>query len=187
MESVVWLAGLASTTTSVLAEAGAEGGFGLNFNILETNLINLSVLIAILVYFGRQILPKTLSDRHAAIQVAIQDVEQRCKGAEAALREQQHNLKQAQSEAEQIRANAVESAKSAREAILAQAQEDVQRLKESASQDLNSARDRAIAELRQRVVAMAMEQAESQLKDRMNESTQHQLIDRSIALLGGAK
>lgn len=187
MESFVWLASFASTTSSVLAEAGAEGGFGLNFNILETNLINLSVLIAVLVYFGRQIVPKTLSDRHTAIAAAIQEVEQRCQSAELQLQEQQKNLKQAQTEAEQIRANAVESAKVAREAILAQAQEDVLRLKESATQDLNSARDRAITELRQRVVAMAMQQAESQLKDRMNESTQHQLIERSIALLGGAK
>ncbi len=187
MGSFVWLATLASTPTSVLAEAAAEGGFGFNFDIIEANVINLSIVIAILVYFGRQILPKILSERRAAIEAAIQDVEQRSKTAEAGLKEQQQKLAQAQSEAEKIRKSAADGAKIAREAILAQAQEDVQRLKETATQDLNSSRDRAIAELRQKVVAMAMQQAEAQLKDQMNESTQHQLIERSISLLGGAK
>ncbi|MEM1254426.1 MAG: F0F1 ATP synthase subunit B, partial [Cyanobacteria bacterium P01_H01_bin.21] len=32
--------------------ASEEGGFGLNFDILETNLINLVIIIGVLVYFG---------------------------------------------------------------------------------------------------------------------------------------
>jgi F-type H+-transporting ATPase subunit b len=187
MGSFVWLATLASTTTSVLAEAGAEEGFGFNFDIIEANLINLSIVIAILVYFGRQIVPNIMSERKAAIATAIQEVEQRANAAEASLKEQQTKLAQAKAEAATILASGADAAKAAREAILTQAADDVQRLKESATQDLNAARDRAINELRQKAVAMAMQQAEAQLKNQMNESTQHQLIERSIALLGGAK
>nr|YP_009371169.1 AtpF [Torreya grandis]APX55446.1 ATP synthase CF0 subunit I [Torreya jackii]ARR75290.1 AtpF [Torreya grandis] len=31
----------------------SAGGFGLNTNILETNIINLSVVLGVLIYFGK--------------------------------------------------------------------------------------------------------------------------------------
>jgi F-type H+-transporting ATPase subunit b len=45
-----------------------EGGVGLNFDILETNLINLALVIGILFYFGRKFLGSTLSSRKAEIE-----------------------------------------------------------------------------------------------------------------------
>lgn len=186
MGSFLWLATEASAAASELADAGEGGGFGLNFDLLETNLINLSIVLVVVIYFGRQFLGAALTERRKAIETAIQEAEKRRQTAAAALAEQQQKLAQAQAEAEKIRASADESAKAAREAILAQAQEDVQRMKEVAAQDLNSARDRVIAELRQRVVAQALGQAETQLKSQVDESRQYQLVDRSIALLGGS-
>jgi F-type H+-transporting ATPase subunit b len=62
---------------------------------------------------------------------------------------------------------------------------DVERMQQTAVQDLNSERERAIRDLRQRVAAMAMERVESQLRGHLDDSAQQQLIDRSIALLGG--
>jgi F-type H+-transporting ATPase subunit b len=186
MGSFLWLAMEASAAASELAEAGEGGGFGLNFDILGTNLINLSIVLVVVVYFGRQFLGAVLNDRRTAIETAIQEAEKRRQTTAAALAEQQQKLAQAQAEAEKIRASAGESAKAVREAILAQAQEDVQRMKEVAAQDLNSARDRIVAELRQRVVAQALGQAESQLQSQVDEARQYQLVDRSIALLGGS-
>ncbi|MEL6249794.1 MAG: F0F1 ATP synthase subunit B, partial [Cyanobacteria bacterium J06627_15] len=57
--------------------ASEEGGFGLNFDILETNLINLIIIIGVLVYFGRSFLGKTLTERRVAIESAIKDAEAR--------------------------------------------------------------------------------------------------------------
>jgi F-type H+-transporting ATPase subunit b len=186
MGSFLWLATAASAAASELAEAGEGGGFGLNLDILETNLINLSIVLIVVIYFGRQFLGAVLKDRRTVIETAIQEAEHRRQTTAAALAEQQQKLAQAQAEAEKIRASADASAKTAREAILAQAQEDVHRMREVAAQDLNSARDRIVAELRQRVVAQALGQAESQLKSQVDESRQYQLVDRSIALLGGS-
>lgn len=61
----------------------------------------------------------------------------------------------------------------------------MQRLKETASRDLDTEREKAIAEVRARVVALALQRVESQLQTGIAEDTQHRLIDRSIALLGG--
>lgn len=170
---------------SELAEGASEGGFGLNIDILETNLINLAILVGVLVYFGRKVVSNTLNERRLRIETAIQDAEQRSTEAAAALSDAQQKLTQAQAEAQRIRKSAEENAQAAKENILARAVQDVQRLKETAAQDLNSERERAIAQLRQRVVAMALEQVESQLKTQVDDAAQQRLIDSSIALLGG--
>lgn len=186
MGSFLWSVTEASTFLADVAETGEESGFGLNFDILETNLINLVIIIGVLFYFGRKVVGKTLSDRRARIETEIVAAEKRAKDAAAALQKQQQNLASAQAEAERIRQNAITSAQKARENILSQVATDIQRLQQTASQDLNSERERAIASLRSSVVAMALEKVESQLQTGVDEATQQKLIDRSIALLGGS-
>ncbi|MEO0455153.1 MAG: F0F1 ATP synthase subunit B [Cyanobacteria bacterium P01_A01_bin.114] len=165
--------------------ATEEGGFGLNFNILETNLINLSILISLIVYFGRNFLGKILGERRAAIQSAIQDAERRQQEAMAALSEQEEKLAQAQEMAAKIKADAEAAAKSSRDEILAQANRDVQRMRDEAARDVGSQRDRIALELRQRIAALAVDKVESTLQSRMDESLQQRLIDQSIGMLGG--
>jgi len=173
-------------TILILAtEVHEEGGFGLNLDIFETNLINLAILVGVLVYFGRKVLGQILSERRAKIAQAIQEAEERQKKAAATLSEQQQKLTQAQASAERIRKEAEERVKSAKDAIMAQAEKDIQRLRDTAAQDLSSEQERVIAELRQRIAAMALERAETQLKSQLNDSTQQTLIERSIAQLGG--
>lgn len=187
MGSFLWSVAKASNFLADVAQAaevGEEGGFGLNFDILETNLINLVIIIGVLLFFGRKVVGKTLSDRRAKIETDIQAAEKRAKDAQTALQQQQQNLASAQAEAERIRNNAQQSAQKARENILAAATADIQRLQQTASQDLNSERERAIASLRSSVVAMALEKVESQLQSGVDDATQQKLIARSIALLG---
>ncbi len=169
----------------LLAEAAAEeGGFGLNFDIFETNLVNLSIVIGVVVYFGKGFLSKALGDRKEAIATAIKEAEDRKQKASAALTEAQKNLAQAQAQAEKIRASATDSAKAASAEILAKAEQDVARMRETAAADISNDQNRVINELRQRVVALAMQKAEAEVPGRLNDSTQQQLIDRSIAMIG---
>lgn len=173
METIVLLA----------TEASHEGGFGFNFDILETNLINLAILIGVLVYFGRGFLGKLLSERRGGIEQAIQDAEQRLKQAAEALAEQQQKLTQAQTEAERIRKEAEERARVFKEQILAQSVQDVERMKAMATQELDADRERITVQLRSEIAARALEQAEAQLRDRLDHSAQQQLVDRTLALL----
>ncbi|MCU0567876.1 MAG: F0F1 ATP synthase subunit B [Oculatellaceae cyanobacterium Prado106] len=168
----------------LLTAEAAEHGFGLNFNILETNLINLAVVISVVVYFGRKLLGAALGDRQTQIATAIREVEQKKQEAAAALADQQQKLAQAQTEAARIRAAAEESAKAAREAIMAQAAQDLERLRASAAQDLNTQQERIMTELRQQIAALAMQQVEAQLRSGVSDETQARLIDRSIAQIG---
>ncbi|MEL6882766.1 MAG: F0F1 ATP synthase subunit B [Cyanobacteria bacterium J06607_10] len=164
--------------------ASETKGFGLNFDILETNLINLTIIIGVLVYFGRGFLGSKLKERREAIESAIRDAEARQKKAAASLAEQQQKLQMAKKEAERIKAEAQTNAESAREAVLAQSVKDIERLKAAAAQDMSSQQERVMQELRQRVSAMALEKVRSRLPEVLNEGTQAKLVDQSIAQLG---
>jgi len=167
--------------------ATEEGGLGLNFDILETNLINLIIIIGVLIYFGGKFLGKTLSTRRDAIAAAITEAEQRKQEAVKALAEQQQKLAQAQAEAKQILVEAETMAQRSRQDIIAQAQADVERLRATAAQDLSSQETRVIRELRQRVAALAIARTESELPQRLNDEVQRRLVDASITMLSGGQ
>jgi F-type H+-transporting ATPase subunit b len=166
-----------------LANAG-QGGVGLNLDLIETNLFNLTLVLGFVVVFGRKVLTDILTERRATIETAIQDTEARQKQAASALEVAKKNLAQAQAEAETIRQTAITSAANAQAEIAAKAAADIERMKELAAADTNTEQDKAIAELRARVTKLAMERAEAQLKNLLTASTQSELVDRSIALVG---
>lgn len=185
MGTFLLLAAEANAVHSEMAEGAAEGGFGLNLDIFETNLVNLVILVGALFYFGRKALSKILNERQANIATAIQEAEGRLKEAQVALSQAQKQLTQSQAEAQRIRQSAEENAIKAKEALLAKAVQDVERLRQTAAADLNTETERAIAQLRQRVATLALQKVESQLKSGIADDAQQSLIDRSIAQLGG--
>ncbi|MGD1896096.1 MAG: F0F1 ATP synthase subunit B [Phormidesmis sp.] len=164
--------------------ASETKGFGINFDILETNLINLAIVIGILVYFGKGFLGSKLQERREAIETAIKDAEARQKKASSSLAEQQQKLQLAKKEAERIKAEAKTNAEAAREAVLAQSAKDIERLKASAQQDLSSQQDKVMQELRQRVSQMAIEKVRERLPEMLDDDVQTKLVDQSIAQLG---
>jgi F-type H+-transporting ATPase subunit b len=166
------------------AEAGAESGFGFNFDIIETNLINLGIIFVLLFVYGGKIVGNILSERRAKIEAEIKSADARAKESKDALAVAQKNLQQAQDNAVTIRSEAQANAEKAKEAVLAKGEKEVERLKASADADLNSDRERAIAQLRSRAVEMALERVESRMGEVLNDDKQRQLIDRSIANIG---
>jgi F-type H+-transporting ATPase subunit b len=180
-----WLA--VESGIAEVSESAEAHGFGINTDIFEANLINLAIVIGVVVYFGRGFLGKVLSERRAVIETDIKESEMRKQTALKTQTEQAQKVAQAEAEAQKIVVDAQEGAKKAQAEILAQAIIEIQRLEASASQDKNSSQERAIAELRQRIVELSLKQVEQELQAQLanNESAQRQLIDRSIALLGG--
>lgn len=171
-------------TEAVGLLASETKGFGLNFDILETNLINLVIIIGVLFYFGRGFLGDKLKERREAIEKAITDAEARQKKASAGLAEQQQKLQMAKKEAERIKAEAQKNAESAREAVMAQSAKDIERLKASAAQDLSSQQEKVMQDLRKRVSAMALDKVRSRLPEALNDGVQTKLVDQSISQLG---
>jgi F-type H+-transporting ATPase subunit b len=100
------------------SEAGETEGFGINTNILETNIINIVIILAFLIYAGRGFIGNILSTRLQTIESAITDAEKRKQESIEKLSDQQEKLAQAQSERDRIIAQAQVDAKVARESIL---------------------------------------------------------------------
>ncbi|WGT67912.1 F0F1 ATP synthase subunit B [cyanobacterium endosymbiont of Epithemia clementina EcSB] len=167
------------------AHEASKGGFGLDFNLLETNFLNLAILIGLLVFYGSKVLGKILNERRLQIANAIQEAEERQRKAATALGEEQQKLTQAQAEAERICQRAKDRAATLVNEIAEKSRQDVERLKETAAADLSNEQERVIAQLKKQIAQMAINQAERQLKEQVNEDMQYLLIDRSIAQLGG--
>jgi F-type H+-transporting ATPase subunit b len=165
------------------SEAGESSGIGFNTDILETNVINLVIVVAFLVYAGRGFIGKILSARLESIQSAIADAEKRQKTASEKLTVQQGRLAQAKTESDNLRKQAEIDAKHAADLILATVDADIARLREAADQEISTEQDRVIVQLRQQVAEKALASVQSYFDRGLSESTQIELIDRSIALL----
>jgi F-type H+-transporting ATPase subunit b len=70
-------------------------GIGLNLDILETGLLNIIALIAILIFTGRDFLGSLLEERKTTIVKSVQDAEDRLNEAQKRLSEAQKQLNQA--------------------------------------------------------------------------------------------
>ncbi len=167
------------------AQTAGEEGFGINLDFLEANLFNLAILLGVIVYYAPKTLGKTLGDRSAKIAEAIQEAEARQQQTAKTLAEEQEKLAQAQAEAIRIRDSSEQRAQTVKAEIAAQAEQDVARLRETAAKDLGAEQDRVIGELQRRIAVLAVEKAETDIKERLTSNDQDNLIDRSIAQLGG--
>lgn len=168
-----------------LAVEEAGGGFGISSDILGSNLINLVIVIGLLVVYGGKFVGNILTERRNRIAEEIKEAEERAKTAEAALAEAKENLSQAQAKAKQIKADAQETAKTTREQILAQGQKEIERMKVTAVQELDSERAKVVTELKRTIAVLALQKAEQDLQDRLNDDIQGKLISRAVEQLGG--
>ena len=166
--------------------ASHGGGFGLNFNLFETNIINLAIVIAGLIWFLRGFLGGILERRREAIVTDLRDAEQRLASATTALETAKKDLAEAQQRAEVIRADGQARAEAIRKESEKRTVEEMARLKEDSAADLDAEAARVSAQLRREAARLAIEKALSSLPGKLDASAQARLIDQSIQSLGKA-
>ena len=93
---------------TLLAE---EGSISLNLDILETGLLNILALFAILIYTGKDFLGSLLDERKTTIVKSIQDAEDRLNEAQKRLREAEKQLDQADLVMSEIKSEAIATKK----------------------------------------------------------------------------
>jgi len=162
------------------------GGFGINLNLLDTNLINLIIVIGVLIWFLRGFLGGILERRREAILAELADAETRLSQAAASLTQAQSALAQAQQKAEQIRADGKLRAAAIRADSEKRTIEEMARVKQEAVADLNAEAARVSELLRREAARQAIEKALAALPGKLDEASQNRLLDQSIANLGKA-
>ena len=80
----------------------SEGGFGINLNLFETNLINLVIVIGVLYWFLKGFLGGTLDRRRETILKDLQDAEKRLSTATTELAKAQKELEELQQNMNQL-------------------------------------------------------------------------------------
>lgn len=173
-----------STSGPTLSLFAVEGGFGLNLDPFETNIINLAIVIAGLVWFLPKVMGSILERRRGAILADLEDVERRLQEANAALLSAQQDLSAAQAKAEQIRIEGKSRADAIRLDNEQRTVEEMARLKQSAAADLGSEAARVSEQLRREAARRAIERALEVLPAKLDAKAQASLIDRSINTIG---
>ncbi|MEA5398788.1 F0F1 ATP synthase subunit B [Synechococcus sp. BA-124 BA4] len=164
----------------------SEGGFGLNLNLFDTNIINLAIVIAALVWFLPKVLGGILETRRAAILSDLQDAEQRLQETTVALAAAKQDLADAQKKAEKIRSDAKARADALRLDSERRTVEEMARLKQGAVADLQSEASRVSELLRREAARRAVERALASLPGKLDAEAQARFIDQSINSLGQA-
>lgn len=163
-----------------------ETGFGLNLNLFDTNIINLAVVIAGLVYFLRGFLGGILERRRTAILADLKDAEERLVKASADLAGVQKDLADAQRKGEKIRSDGKARAEAIRMESEKRTVEEMARLRQDSASDLDAEASRVSDQLRRQTAQLAIEKALAELSAKLDPQTQARLIDQSIQSLGNS-
>ena len=164
------------TFLTLFAHIPSGEGFGFNSNILETNLINLSVVIAVVVSFGGDALRSLLDNRKQTILNNLQEADQKSKEAEDKLNQARMQLELAKKKAIEIREQGVLTAEQEKKQSIRQTQEDILRLEEIKQETIRFQQQKAISQVSQQVVSLALNQVREKLGSNLD-STFHSSVN----------
>jgi F-type H+-transporting ATPase subunit b len=164
----------------------SHGGFGLNLNVFETNIVNLAIVIFGLYKFLPNFLGRILERRRAIILADLKDAEERLATATTSLAQAQKDLAEAQQKAEQIRADGKSRAEAIRLESEKRTVEEMARVKQGAAADLSAEASRVSDLLRREAARLAIEKALASLPGKLDAYAQAKLVNQSIKTLGNA-
>ena len=138
---------------TLLAE---QEGIGLNTDILETGLINILALLAILVYTGKDFLGSILEERKTTIVKGVQDAEDRLNEAKKRLSEAEKQLNQANLVISEIKNETVATKKLLLESDAFQAKKDLKIRFERALATFRSKERQIFLEIKQQIISLVL-------------------------------
>jgi F-type H+-transporting ATPase subunit b len=139
---------------TLLAE---QEGIGLNTDILETGLINIVALLAILIYTGRDFLGSLLEERKTTIVKGVQDAEDRLNEAQKRLNEAQKQLNQANLVISEIKNETVATKKVLLESDAFQAKKDLTVRFDRALATFRSKERQIFIEIKQQIISLVLQ------------------------------
>lgn len=135
-------------------------GFGINTDLFETNILNLSVVLGIVVTFVGDALRTLLDQRRKIILSTLQEVDQKAKEVQQRLEEARESVETARFRAQEIRSQAVQTVEQENIAIQQTLKNDLSRLQERGRQRIQLERQRIIQFVAKQVANMTLKRAE---------------------------
>jgi len=162
-----------------------NSGIGINTDILETGLINIIILVAGVIFLGRDFLSSALGSRREAVLASIQEAEDNLSVAKARLEEAEKQLNQAQILISQVTKEAEITAQKVQETILKQGKIDIEKIVASSKASILSAEIQIKQQVQTYVTGFVLKRVTSQLEKQVTPSVQSKIIDNEISCLGG--
>ena len=138
---------------TLLAE---EEGISLNLDILETGLLNILALLAILIYTGRDFLGSALEERKSTIVKSVQDAEDRLNEAEKRLTEAEKQLSQANLVISEIKNETIATKKVLLQSDAFEAKRDLKIRFERALAAFRSKERQIFLEIKQQIISLVL-------------------------------
>jgi F-type H+-transporting ATPase subunit b len=151
--------------TQIFTLIAHEEGIGLNLDILETGLLNILALVAILIYTGRDFLGSLLEERRATIVKSVQDAEDRLNEAQKRLTEAQKQLSQANMVISEIRTEAISTKKVLLETDAFEAKKDLKIRFDRALATFQSKERQIFLEIKQQIISLVLKRTVTRAKE----------------------
>jgi F-type H+-transporting ATPase subunit b len=147
---------------TVLAE---QDGIGFNTNLLETGLINILALVAILVYTGKDFLGSLLEERKITILNSVQDAENRFKEANQRLQEAQKQLSQANLVIQEIKKETITTKKILLDSDAYDAKKDLKIRFDRALATFQSKERKIFLEIKEEIISLVLTRTVTRAKE----------------------
>nr|AUT83225.1 ATP systhase CFO B subunit [Campanula rapunculoides] len=165
----------------------SAGSFGLNTDILATNPINLSVVIGVLIFFGKGVLSDLLDNRKQRILNTIQNSEDLRGAAVNRLEQARARLRKVEIEADQYRVNEYSAIKREKLELINSIYTTLEQEENKNNETLRVEQERAINQVQQWVLQQALQGALGTLNGCLNTELHLRTIRVNIGLLGAMK
>nr|YP_010873394.1 ATP synthase CF0 subunit I [Justicia quadrifaria]WGV34614.1 ATP synthase CF0 subunit I [Justicia quadrifaria] len=161
--------------------------FGFNTDILATNPINLSVVIGVLIFFGKGVLNDLLDNRKQRILNTIRNSEELRRGSIEQLERARARLREVETEADQFRVNGYSEIEQEKWNLINSTYKTLEQLENYKNETLQFEQQRAINEVRQRVFQQALQGALGTLNSCLDNELHLRTISANIGMLEAMK
>nr|YP_010691964.1 CF0 subunit I [Gaultheria pyrolifolia]UOU82587.1 CF0 subunit I [Gaultheria pyrolifolia]UOU82677.1 CF0 subunit I [Gaultheria pyrolifolia]UOU82767.1 CF0 subunit I [Gaultheria pyrolifolia]UOU82857.1 CF0 subunit I [Gaultheria pyrolifolia] len=165
----------------------SAGSFGFNTDILATNLINLSVVLGGLIFFGKGVLNDLLDNRKQRILNTIRNSEELRGGVIEQLEKARTRLRKVEMEADQYRVNGYSEIEQKILSLRTSASTTLEQLENNKNETIHFEQQRAINQIRQRVFQQALQGALETLNSCLNTELHLRIISANIGMFGAMK
>nr|AKJ77490.1 ATP synthase CF0 B subunit [Carthamus tinctorius] len=185
----------------------SAGSFGFNTDILATNLINLSVVLGVLIFFGKGVfwfgkgswnflnewkdnllsLSDLLDNRKQRILNTIRNSEELREGAIEQLEKARARLRKVEIEADQFRVNGYSEIEREKLNLIDSTYKTLEQLENYKNETINFEQQKASNQVRQRVFQQALQGALGTLNSCLNSELHLRTISANIGILGAMK
>nr|YP_010242909.1 AtpF [Impatiens walleriana]QTJ26041.1 AtpF [Impatiens walleriana] len=184
-----------------LGHWSSAGSFGFNTDILATNPINLSVVLGVLIFFGKGVcasclnewkdnllsLSDLLDNRKQRILNTIRNSEELREGAIEQLEKARAHLSKVEMEAEQFLVNGYSEIEREKLNLINSTYKTFDQLENYKNETIHFEQQRAIHKVRQRIFQQALEAALGTLNSCLNNELHLRTISANIGMFGTIK